>query len=117
VQVAQEDINLAEMMIDIADVNNGQPTYLKQTESVKKKKVSKVDTVVQQRQEITPTPVFHLYNHTLELFDQSNLISHDKKRRAKNASALIQSNGFDGQDKLEKINLFSSIIKKEGDPG
>jgi len=117
IHIAQEDVNLADMMIDVADVKNGLPTYLKQTESVKKKKVNKVDTDIQQRQEITATPVFHLYNHTLELFDQSNLISHDKKRRAKNASALIQSNGFDGEDKLEKINLLSSVIKKEGDPG
>jgi hypothetical protein len=47
--VAQEDVNLADMVIDIADVKNGLPTYLKQTESVKKKKVNKVDTAVQQR--------------------------------------------------------------------
>lgn len=47
IHVAQEDVNLADMMIDVADVKNGLPTYLKQTESVKKKKVNKVDTVVQ----------------------------------------------------------------------
>jgi fructose-specific phosphotransferase system component IIB len=47
IHIAQEDVNLADMMIDVADVKNGLPTYLKQTESVKKKKVNKVDTVVQ----------------------------------------------------------------------
>ena len=66
-----------------------------------------------------PTPVFHLYNHTLELFDEGNMIRHDKKKRAKNMSVVEESRALDilNKDKLEKINLFSSIIKKEGDPG
>ena len=68
---------------------------------------------------MTPTPVFHLYNHTLELFDEGNMIPHDKKRRAKNMSVANDSKGIDiiNKDKIEKINLFSSIIKKDGDPG